>query len=152
MKKFRFILPLMLLAIALWISGVPLIYDSVPDEIQLAEKYQFTPLRTIQKAFDDETSDLQILQQGKVYKILEDDLDGTRHQKFIVGLINGQTLLLAHNIDLAPRIDNLQAGDRVIFFGEYEWNKHGGVVHWTHKDPAARHVGGWIDHQGIRYQ
>ena len=152
MKKFRFILPLMLLAIALWISGVPLIYDSVPDEIQLAEKYQFTPLRTIQKAFDDETSDLQILQQGKVYKILEDDLDGTRHQKFIVGLINGQTLLLAHNIDLAPRIDNLQAGDRVVFFGEYEWNRHGGVVHWTHKDPAARHVDGWIDHQGIRYQ
>ncbi len=56
-------------------------------------------------------------------------------KNFILKLNSGQTLLVAHNIDLAPRIPNLQVGDSVEFYGEYEWNKKGGVLHWTHKDP-----------------
>ena len=85
-------------------------------------------------------------------KVLRDDLDGSRHQRFILELGSGQTVLISHNIDLAPRIGGLSEGDRVEFFGEYEWNPQGGVIHWTHHDPGGRHVGGWLKHDGNTYQ
>jgi hypothetical protein len=87
-----------------------------------------------------------------VEKVLKDDRSGSRHQRFIVRLPSGQTLLIAHNIDIAPRIAGLAAGDTVSFSGIYEPNNKGGVVHWTHHDPAGRHAAGWIEHHGHRYQ
>lgn len=79
-------------------------------------------------------------------------IDGSQHQRFIVELSSGQTLLIAHNIDIAPRINSLQVGDSVRFYGEYEWNPQGGIIHWTHHDPNGYHVGGWIKHNGRTYQ
>lgn len=103
-------------------------------------------------AFDQRASGIQVQGEGTVTKILSDDNDGSRHQRFIVRLRSGQTVLIAHNIDLAPRIDALREGDRVAFNGEYEWNPQGGVVHWTHHDPQGRHVSGWVSHGGRAYQ
>ncbi|EGR2531390.1 DUF3465 domain-containing protein, partial [Vibrio cholerae] len=97
----------------------------------------------LQQAYQSQQSDLQVQGFGQVAKVLPDDNDGSRHQKFILKLNSGQTLLVAHNIDLAPRIPNLKVGDSVEFYGEYEWNKKGGVLHWTHKDPQNRHAHGW---------
>jgi hypothetical protein len=62
------------------------------------------------------------------------DNQGSRHQRFILKLNSSQTLLIAYNIDLAPKIKNLKVGDHVNFYGEYEWNSKGGVIHWTHHD------------------
>ncbi|EMI4454720.1 DUF3465 domain-containing protein, partial [Vibrio cholerae] len=100
----------------------------------------------LQQAYQSQQSDLQVQGFGQVVKVLPDDNDGSKHQKFILKLNSGQTLLVAHNIDLAPRIPNLQVGDSVEFYGEYEWNKKGGVLHWTHKDPQNRHAHGWLKH------
>ncbi|MDO6594616.1 DUF3465 domain-containing protein [Neptuniibacter sp. 1_MG-2023] len=108
--------------------------------------------RALARAFKNKQSDLQIGGSGKVVKVLADDLKGSRHQKFILELSTGQTLLVAHNIDLAPRINGLSIGDRVKFFGEYEWSARGGVMHWTHHDPQGRHEGGWLLHNGNIYQ
>jgi Protein of unknown function (DUF3465) len=104
------------------------------------------------RAFDDQQSNIQIQGEGSVQKILPDDNDGSRHQRFILRLSSGQTLLIAHNIDLAPRLDTLREGDSVAFYGEYEWNSKGGVIHWTHRDPAGVHAAGWLEHAGRRYQ
>jgi N-acetylneuraminic acid mutarotase len=104
------------------------------------------------QAFVTQTSNLQVEGQGKVSRILPDDNTGDRHQKFILRLNTGQTLLVAHNIDIAPRIDALKFGDSVSFFGEYEWNDLGGVLHWTHHDPNNQHINGWLKHAGISYQ
>lgn len=102
--------------------------------------------------FSPSHSNQQLKGSGTVSKILPDDNKGSRHQRFILELANGQTLLIAHNIDLAPKIKNLSKGDTVEFYGEYEWNKQGGVIHWTHHDPAKRHIDGWLKHQGQIYQ
>lgn len=88
---------------------------------------------------------------GTVIKTLPDDNDGARHQRFLVKLTNGRTLLIAHNIDLADSVP-VQQGDTIRIHGQFEYNNRGGVVHWTHHDPGGYHEDGWIEHMGTRYQ
>jgi cold shock CspA family protein len=103
-------------------------------------------------AFAQHQSNLQVQASGVVDRVLSDDNDESRHQRFIVRLPSGQTVLIAHNIDLAPRVVSLAQGDQVEFNGQYEWNEKGGVVHWTHRDPKGGHQAGWIKHNGQTFQ
>ena len=106
----------------------------------------------ISEAFNNRQSDVLVEGSGEVIRILADDSEGDKHQRFILRLDSGQTLLVAHNIDLAPRISQLKVGDVVDFSGEYEWNDQGGVIHWTHKDPQGQHRAGWLRLNGRTYQ
>ena len=106
--------------------------------------------RIIEDAVREHRSGFMITLDATVLKLLSDDNEGSRHQRFIVELASGRTLLVAHNIDLADRVP-LGRGDRVRIHGQYEWNERGGVLHWTHYDPEGRHEGGWVEHEGIRY-
>ena len=106
----------------------------------------------IARAFNTRTSNIQVEGEGVVSRLLPDDVQGSRHQRFIVRLGSGQTVLITHNIDLAPRIDGLREGDSVAFNGEYVWNAEGGVIHWTHHDPQGLHVAGWIKYNGRTYK
>ncbi len=108
--------------------------------------------KIIEAAFLGQRNNVQVRGQGTVIRVLTDDLRGSRHQRFLVQLKSGQTLLISHNIDLAPRIPELKVGDPVQFYGAYEYNPKGGVIHWTHHDPKGRHPGGWIKHKGVTYQ
>lgn len=103
-------------------------------------------------ALESHRSNVQVEGSGRVSRILPDDNEGSRHQRFIVRLGTGQTVLVAHNIDLATRVASLKVGDAVELNGEYEWNERGGVIHWTHRDPRGSHVDGWIKHNGHTYQ
>jgi len=105
----------------------------------------------LERAYQQRQSDVMLEVEATVDRILADDEEGRRHQRFIIALPGGRTVLVAHNIDLAPRVP-LAAGDAVTVRGEYEWNEKGGVLHWTHHDPDGRHDPGWIEHAGRRYQ
>jgi hypothetical protein len=65
-----------------------------------------------------------------------------------VRVAGGGTVLIAHNLELAPRVAPLTVGDELEFSGEYVWNEKGGVVHWTHPDPRGQHRAGWIRRVG----
>ena len=104
------------------------------------------------RAFAQKQSNVQVQATGVVERMLSDDNDGSRHQRFIVRLSSGQTILIAHNIDLASRVSPLAVGDEIQFSGEYEWNNQGGVVHWTHRDPGGKHEAGWIRRDGQLFQ
>lgn len=121
---------------------------SIPDLSSITQSSD----TTLQSAFVNEQSDLQIQGQGVVKKVLADDRKGLQHQKFILQTSPEQTVLVAHNIDIADRLPGLKKGDTVEFYGEYEWTSQGGVIHWTHHDPSGRHINGWLKYNGQIYQ
>ena len=102
------------------------------------------------RAIEQHLSDQMVETEARVTRVLSDDTNGRRHQRFLVD-IAGHSVLIAHNIDLAPRIP-LRKHDRIRVRGEFEWNEKGGVIHWTHHDPQGRHPGGWIEHNGQKFQ
>lgn len=123
----------------------------IPEAQHTETTLSNTGVDTIKAAYEQRQSNVQVQGSGRVKAILRDDNDGSRHQKFILVLKNGISILVAHNIDLAPKIPNLKKGDVVEFYGEYEYNPKGGVLHWTHRDPQNRHESGWLKHDGQIY-
>ena len=125
---------------------------AVPRAFEPAESGQSgTEHSTIEDLFAQRQSGVLVRDTGRVDRTLADDNEGSRHQRFILRLDSGHTVLVAHNIDLAPRVP-LQRGDDVEIQGDFEWNERGGVVHWTHHDPRGSREGGFIRHKGKDYR
>jgi Protein of unknown function (DUF3465) len=103
-------------------------------------------------AFRAHASGTVISVTGVVQRVLADDRDGSPHQRFVLRTPAGQTLLVAHNLDLAPRLENLGVGEILNIKGEYVWNEQGGLLHWTHRDPGGNHPPGFIERNGHRYE
>lgn len=93
--------------------------------------------------YDKSSWDEWIEDVGVVVRLFNENHDDIPHQRFVVRLASGQTLLIAHNLDIADRVP-VGVGDRVGFRGIYEWNPQGGVVHWTHHDPQGGEEEGLI--------
>jgi hypothetical protein len=108
-------------------------------------------ITSVQAAYTAQRSGVVVEVQGRVDRLLSDDDRGSRHQRFILKLSDGHSLLISHNIDLAPRAP-LSIGDMVKLRGQFEWNNKGGVVHWTHHDPQGQRRGGWLEVGGKRYR
>lgn len=122
------------------------------DFIPVASRPTHSANSALSTAYHQHMSDLIVEGFGTVTRLLPDDNLGSRHQRFIVRLSPAHTVLVSHNIDLAPRIEDLRVGDEVRFKGEYEWSDQGGIVHWTHRDPRGNdHADGWIEVRGDRY-
>jgi hypothetical protein len=146
-KTALFLIALIALAYGAVHCGQLVLHDG--DHIDTTSKSSDLLARLYEKG--DTDVPVQVSGEGRVISILPDDEKGSRHQRFVIELDSGQTLLVAHNIDVAPRIAGLRKQDRVEFYGEYEWNPEGGVIHWTHRDPSGRHLHGWILHNGRKY-
>src|SRR4029079_13091152 len=107
---------------------------------------------SIQDAVERHSHDVEVEGSGTVVAILPDDVEGSRHQRFLLRLDSGTTVLIAHNVDLARRVAPLRRGDEVSFKGEYIWNAKGRLVHWTHHDPKRHHQYTRLKHNGKTFQ
>jgi hypothetical protein len=106
----------------------------------------------VERAYAQHLSNIEVTAQGSVTRLLADETGpaGT-HQRFIVRMSGStQTLLVDNNVNIGKRVP-LAVGDDVVLHGEYVWNEQGGLVHFTHHDPAHTHEDGWIEVRGVRY-
>ena len=107
----------------------------------------------VKAAFERHADAVQVTANGAIDRVLADQ-DGPSgpHQRFIVRLPDvGMTLLVEHNLSLAPRVP-VVLGEPVVVHGEYIWNSQGGLVHFTHDDADRSHEGGYIVYGGRRYE
>ena len=111
-----------------------------------------TPISEIETAFSSQRNDFTVTVKGTITRILSDDTAGDKHQRFIIKMSNDQTLLITHNIDIAPRVAGISIGSLIYAHGDYVWNSEGGLVHWTHHDQNGVHENGWIVFDGDKFQ
>lgn len=105
-------------------------------------------------AFLSGTSRVEVSAGGTVTRTL-----GTRvgrsgtHEGFLVRMDGPRPLVVRveDNVDLTGPIP-VRVGEHVVVHGEYEYYPRGGVIHWTHHDPAGRHENGYVEIGGKRYQ
>lgn len=151
MNQRYLLLRCLLISLALLLNACEAAPPDVSAVSQLTSSEAENANASVEAAYAKKLSDVQVSGHGIVTKLLPDDQKGARHQKFLVRINAQQTLLFAHNIDLAERLP-LKVGDIVSFNGEYVYNPKGGIVHWTHRDPQGRHTPGWVMLQGKKYQ
>lgn len=108
--------------------------------------------RKLGRAFDRKQGEFFVRFRAMLLRKLPTDNRGIRHQQFLVELSTGQTLLIAHNIDLAPRVKGLRRNTAIRIFGEYIWNREGGIIHLTHRNTSDRGPDGWIKYRGKKYE
>lgn len=126
---------------------------AAPTYLYRNSKAEVMGSKALAEAFKQQQSNVMIDSvSGAVTAVLPDDIEGARHQRFVIRVSRDQTVLVVHNVDMAPRVNGLQKGDRVSLKGEYEWNERGGIIHWTHKDPRSTHEDGWIDYEDVRHE
>jgi len=107
----------------------------------------------IQREFERHGDKVEVTATGVVDRVLADQNGPSGpHERFIIRLADvGLTVLVEHNLSLAPRVP-VVVGQHVSVRGEYLWNAQGGLVHFTHRDPDRRHEGGYVEYGGKRYE
>ena len=126
--------------------------NQTTEQLQPASATTNMDAGAISEAFGAQRNLPQVQGSGIVVKVLKDDTKGLKHQKFLLKVSDNITILIAHNLDLAPRVDDIHEGDWIAFKGEYIYTAKGGTVHWTHKDPRGNHQAGYLKHNGSTYE
>ena len=147
-KKSNKIISIIALIISAYFANNYVKENNNPVTYQKETQYKSTSNKQLETLIKKRQSNVIITLDARVINILSDDNQGDRHQRMIVKS-GKNTLLLAHNIDIAPRVP-VKKGDLLKVRGEYEWNDKGGVVHWTHRSTSS-HADGWIIHNNKKY-
>ena len=104
------------------------------------------------RAYQERVSGLQLSVSGKITHVFPSPETGDQHQKFIVQLDAGQSVMVIHNRALGSAIDGLLEGETIEVFGEYQWDQGGGIIRRTHQDPASHRQAGWVKYKGRIYR
>ena len=141
MKTYHYAIAIAVLAVLI---GAALLWQSRPG-------YRIEPgFMTVQDAYRYHQTGMMAEVTGTVARILVDDKDDPRNQKFIIRMTNGQSLLVLHDQVSGDRVP-VKVNDTVLVRGEYQWTETGGTLRFTQRDYSPRRMHGWIEHQGQRY-
>jgi Protein of unknown function (DUF3465) len=139
------------LLVLLGLAGAPAASLAAPP-LHVPVQARFHVVDPAAEAYRAHRSGITITVEGRVKRVLPDIRSRSRHQRFIIETVSGLSVVVSHNLDLAPRVGGLQPGEPLVIRGEYVWNPKGGLLHWTHHDPRGRHGGGYIERRGRRYE
>ena len=134
-----------LVASYLWLQGNPEVAARIPV---IGSKGKFE--QQLEDALAHKASNVQVRGEGRIIELLTPET-GRDYQAFLIELNSGQQLILEHNTEFARQIRAAQVGDKLVFFGEFDWTSRGGVVHSAYKDPEGLQMAGWVKHMGKTY-
>ncbi len=101
-------------------------------------------------AFQEGRTGIWVSGHGTVAQMPADELGNTPRQRFAVRISPNLTVLVRHELDESLRVP-AQRGDTLAFQGYYEWDGSGGTISRTFADASRAGGGGWIEHEGTRY-
>jgi hypothetical protein len=130
----RFGVVLMGILVALALAGCG--QDDLPDNSRL------------ESAFTDGRTGIWVSGHGTVIRPLGSDATS---QRFLLRISDDLSIVLRHQIGQSGPIP-AERGDVIAFQGRYEFHGGGGEVILTHADAAQPGGGGWVTHQGTRYE
>jgi len=104
----------------------------------------------ITSAWHKKSSNLLVEVDARVVLLLPNRDDIKKLQRFLVELENGHRLEVAHDLELSENVP-VGVSSLIRLKGEFDYNENGGLIHWTHADPAGNRDGGWIEHNDMRY-
>lgn len=103
------------------------------------------------ESFQQGRTGIWVSAQAPVSQIVADEtIGGTTYQKFVIRPNEEIAVQVRHSLDDAPRVP-VERGDTVRVQGYYEWDARGGFISRTYADPDQPGGGGWIEHDGERY-
>ncbi len=100
------------------------------------------------RACSSGASHIEVEGSGTVQRVLglRDSSSGV-HEGFVLRA-GSRNITVEDNVNITGPIP-LRDGDAVTLRGQFECDD--GVIHWTHRDPAMRHAGGYIRVGGRTY-
>ncbi|MFO7762154.1 MAG: DUF3465 domain-containing protein [Wenzhouxiangellaceae bacterium] len=101
------------------------------------------------ESFQQGRTGIWVSAEAPVAQKLGDEDDGLL-QRFMIRPTEGVTVQVRHSLEESTRVP-VERGDIVRVTGYYEWDARGGFISRTYSDPEQPGGGGWIEHDGQRY-
>lgn len=86
-----------------------------------------------------------------VTKLMPDDNDGSRHQRFYAKLSDNSEVYIVYSLEYGRVRVPVNVGSIIGVGGEYRWTKFGGLLHWVHEDHRDQRPDGYVEVRGVRY-
>jgi len=102
------------------------------------------------ESFEQGRTGIWVSAEAPVVQLLSDEEIGGRRQRFTIRLVDGVTVQVHHSLEESTRVP-VAPGDIVRVAGYYEWDARGGFISRTYSAPDQPGGGGWVEHDGTRY-
>jgi len=102
-------------------------------------------------SFEQGRTGIWVSAQAPVHERLGDEqIGGVTYQRFSIRPNDVIIVQVRHQLDESTRVP-VEPGDEIRVQGYYQWDARGGFISRTYANPDQPGGGGWIEHEGQRY-